>query len=252
MSTLASTDPGNDLFHGTGPFSEPETKNVLWLVDKFPNVRWFVDVHSYGGDILYSWGDDEDQTTDASKSFLNAAWDHQRGVGGDAYREYLPPQYLTGVQTAANVIRDGINAVRAQGYVSAQAFNLPGWPSYPTSGASDDWAFGRGFAEPSKNQIYSFVIEFNPTWNFFPTWAEMVDMIGDVDGGLVALCLHARPSPIWTILCAIRHWLYSLWHRVLPPELWGPYGPWTRIQAVAERVAEVIVSVIRGITQRGR
>jgi hypothetical protein len=64
MNTLASTDPGNDLFHGTGPFSEPESRNVQWLVGQFPNSRYFVDVHSYTGDVLHAWGDDENQSVE--------------------------------------------------------------------------------------------------------------------------------------------------------------------------------------------
>ena len=28
--------------------SEPETRNVIWLLDRFPNIRYLVDLHSYG------------------------------------------------------------------------------------------------------------------------------------------------------------------------------------------------------------
>ncbi len=60
----ASNNPGIDTYHGTGPFSEPETRNAQWLVDRFPRASYFVDVHAYSGLVLYPWGDDEDQTTD--------------------------------------------------------------------------------------------------------------------------------------------------------------------------------------------
>jgi len=251
-NTLASTDPGSDLFHGTGPFSEPESRNVQWLVDQFPNARYFVDVHSYTGDVLYPWGDDENQTSDPSKSFKNPAWDGQRGVAGDVYQEYVPTMRLAQLQAAANVMRDGINAVRSQGYVSKQGFWLWG-VTYPTSGTSEDWAFTREFLDPNKTKLSGFVIEFNKNIDFFPTWAQMVDLIADIDAGLAALCLYARPSMFIVILCWIRHWLWpipnrfwAVWHRVFPPELWGPYGPWTRI----ERLAERIVDAIRGIGGR--
>jgi hypothetical protein len=251
-NTLASTDPGSDLFHGTGPFSEPESRNVQWLVDQFANARYFVDVHSYTGDVLYPWGDDENQTIDSSKSFKNPAWDGQRGVSGDAYKEYLPATRLAELQTAANVMRDGINAVRGQGYVSKQGFWL--WAStYPTSGTSEDWAFTREFLAPNRGKLSGFVIEFNKNSDFFPTWAQMVDLIADIDAGLIALCLYARPSRLMVILCAVRHWFspivgyWATWHRVFPPELWGPYGPWTRVERLAKRIAKRIVAVVRGI-----
>jgi hypothetical protein len=85
MGTLASNDPASEIFHGTGPFSEPESRNVQWLVGQFPNAKYFVDVHSYTGDVLHAWGDDENQSTDPSKWYGNSAWDHKRGVAGDAY-----------------------------------------------------------------------------------------------------------------------------------------------------------------------
>ena len=43
-------------------FSEPEAANAKWIFDNFPNVRYFMDLHSSGEDILYTWGDDENQT----------------------------------------------------------------------------------------------------------------------------------------------------------------------------------------------
>jgi murein tripeptide amidase MpaA len=239
MGTLASNDPASEIFHGTGPFSEPVSRNVQWLVNQFPNAKVFVDVHSYTGDVLHAWGDDENQSTDPSKWYGNSAWDHKRGVAGDAYGEYISATRLARVTNLANVLRDGINAVRGQGYVSKQAFWL--WPttSYPTSGASDDWATAHG--------LDAFVIEFNKNLDFFPTWAEMVDLIADVDAGLLALCSAARPTLFERIVCWWRHWwdwlldrFWARWHRVFPPELWGPYGPWNRVINVVARVIGMI------------
>jgi murein tripeptide amidase MpaA len=197
----ASTDPANDTFRGTGPFSEPEARNVQWLVDHFPNARYFVDIHSYTGDVLYPWGDDENQTTDPSKSFMNPDWDGKRGRVGDAYREYLPAWRLAELQSGATAMRDGIFAVRGQSYVTSQGFFLLGY--YPTSGASDDWAFSREFLDPNERRLDGYAIEFNKNQDFFPTWAEMENLIKDVDAGLISLCSHARPSLLQVILCRI-------------------------------------------------
>ncbi|KAJ9427230.1 hypothetical protein QL093DRAFT_2197824 [Fusarium oxysporum] len=35
LSSVASEDPTSEVFHGTGPESEPETKNVVWVMDKY-------------------------------------------------------------------------------------------------------------------------------------------------------------------------------------------------------------------------
>src|SRR5512144_1910239 len=91
---MTSTDPCSEIYRGPGPASEPETANVTWLLDRFPSLRYFIDVHSFGEDILYNWGDDDDQTTDPAMDFRNPAYDGQRGIpdaapGGDPgkYRE---------------------------------------------------------------------------------------------------------------------------------------------------------------------
>lgn len=255
--TLASNNPGSDLFHGTAAFSEPESRNVRWLVDRFTNARYFVDVHSYTGDVLYPWGSDENQTIDPSMSFKNPVWDGKRGVAGDAYKEYVPSGRLSELQAGANVMRDGINAVRGQGYVSNQGFWL--WATtYPTSGTSEDWAFTREFLDPKKQRLSGFVIEFNKQTTFFPSWSEMQDHIADIDAGLLALADWARPTIWQVIFCWFYRWLpidreWMRWHRVFPPELWGPYGPWTRIVRVVEtavqRVADVVRGAIRGRTR---
>lgn len=252
--TLASTSPSSDLFHGTAPFSEAETKNVRWLFEQFPHISWFMDIHSYGGDILHSWGDDSNQTTTPDKNFTNAAWNGQRGLPGDAYGEYIGACDLANVASVGNDVSAAIAGVRGETYAVAQAFFLPSWGStYPTSGASDDWAFSRYFANPSKKKVRSYCVEFNRVKTFFPTWAEMQPIILDVDAGLVRFCLRAVPTlslPTWWCQLS-RWWNEAIWHRVFPPELWGPYGPWERIRRVVE---SIIIPIVRPIIRniRGR
>jgi hypothetical protein len=233
----ASNNPGFDTYHGTGPFSEPETRNAQWLVDRFPRASYFVDVHAYSGLVLYPWGDDEDQTTDPGISFQNGTWNGQRGLRNDAYRDYVPPNRLPQLQTAAGVVRDAIQAVRGQSYIREQVFDL-----YPTSGTSADWAFTREFR--GYNRLTGLAIEFNKQQTFFPTWTEMVELIKDVDAGLVALCVHATPSRFAVIICWIRSWFFAEWKRIWPWDLWGPYGPWGRVQAVINPIIEVVASVV--------
>ncbi len=233
----ASNNPGSDTYHGTGPFSEPEARNAQWLVDRFPRAAYFVDVHSYSGLVLYPWGDDEDQTTDPAINFQNGTWNGQRGLRNDAYRDYVPPARLPQLQTAAGVLRDAIQAVRGQSYVRQQVFDL-----YPTSGTSADWAFTREFR--GYNRLTGLAIEFNKQQTFFPTWTEMVELIKDVDAGLVALCVHATPSRWAVIICWIRGWFFAEWKRLWPWDLWGPYGPWGRVQAVINPIIEVIASAV--------
>lgn len=229
--TLASNDPNNDLYHGTAPFSEAETRNVRWLFQQNPNISRFIDVHSYGGDILHPWGDDENQSVTQSMNFLNSGWNLQRGLKNDPYREFITPVDLSRLQATGNAMSSAIAGVRGHTYTVAQSFFLPGWVTYPTSGASDDWAFSRSYANPSMSKVLGYVIEFNKTWTFFPPWSEMEKIILDVDAGLVAFCLDAAPKiQKYFHWCWWRDLLYRyFWRRLFPPEIWGPYGPWGQI-----------------------
>jgi murein tripeptide amidase MpaA len=247
--SLASTDSASDLFHGTAPFSEPETRNVRWLFEKFPKIGWFMDVHSYGGDILYSWGDDDDQTTTPGMNFTNPAWNGKRGLPGDQYGEFIPPADLAEAKAAATAFTAALAGVQGQSYVVAQSFVLPGWGTYPTSGASDDWSYSRHFADPSKKKTFGFTLEFNKKLTFFPTWAEMEPIILDVDAGLVRFCLNAvPPGPAYLYWCWWRRFFYeAIWKRVFPPDLWGPYGPWGRILRVVVAVVNPVLAPIRQV-----
>src|ERR1044072_2159389 len=71
--TIDSTrNPGDyESFVGPRAGSEPETKNVIWLLDRFPQIRFFIDLHSYGETLLHSWGNDQNQAHDRRMCFLN-------------------------------------------------------------------------------------------------------------------------------------------------------------------------------------
>jgi murein tripeptide amidase MpaA len=180
-----SGDPCDyQVYHGPSAFSEAETQNVKWLLDAFPRTRWFVDVHSYSEDILYNWGDDQDQTTNPAMNFLNPAYDGQRGTAGDAYKEFISADDLEVIQSLAARFVTDLQAVRGITYTSKSSYDL-----YPTSGASDDYVYSRHLIDPSKSKIHGFVIEWGT--EFQPPWAEMENIIKDVTAGLIGFCAAA-------------------------------------------------------------
>lgn len=182
---VVSSNPCDyQIYHGPSAFSEAETQNVKWLLDSFPRTRWFIDVHSYSQDMLYNWGDDEDQTTNAAMNFMNPAFDGQRGISGDAYREYIHADDLAVVQSLSGRFVADLQAVRGKAYISKSSYDL-----YPTSGASDDYVYARHRADPSKAKVYGFTIEWGT--EFQPAWAEMQNIIKDVSAGLIGFCLAA-------------------------------------------------------------
>ena len=183
-----STNPCDyQLFNGPSAFSEPESQNAKWIFDNFSNIQFFIDLHSYGEDVLYSWGDDEDQTTDPTMNFLNPAYDGMRGVAGDAYKEYIPAADQTTAIEVANVFHDGVQAFRGTNYTVKPSFNL-----YPTAGTSDDYAYSRCFVDSSKQKIIAYTVEWGLV--FQPPYSEMQNIIQEITCGLLAFCDWVRKS----------------------------------------------------------
>jgi murein tripeptide amidase MpaA len=186
-----STNPCDyQTYIGPSAVSEPETKNAVWMFDKYPNIRYFIDIHSYSEDILYSWGDDDDQSNNSSMNFQNAAYNGKRGIAGDAkYREYIPLSDKNTAVNLANKMKTAIQNTRGRVYKVEQSMDL-----YPTAGTSDDYAFGRHFGNAQKAKVYSYTIEWgsptNPT-PFHPPYIEMKKIIQEITAALFAFCIAA-------------------------------------------------------------
>jgi carboxypeptidase T len=193
-AVMNSTDPCDyQVYIGPSAVSEPETQNVVWLTDRFSNVRFFVDLHSYGEDILYNWGDDEDQSTDPNMNFRNPAYDGARGIAGDsAYLEYIDACDKSVALDLAGAMQGAIAAVRGRSYLVESGFAL-----YPTAGTSDDYCFSRHFADDSKQKIVSYTLEWGSGSNdtpFHPAYSEMANIIEEVTAGLLQFCLWVHDS----------------------------------------------------------
>jgi murein tripeptide amidase MpaA len=183
-AAVVSDVPSSETYHGTAPASEPETRNVVWLLDTYPQIRWMIDIHSYSQLLYTAWGDDENQTADPAKNFLNAAYDSTRGVPGDAYGEYIPAGDLAASNCLVTEMRNALQAVRGVAYTTGQSFDL-----YPTTGTASDYPYSRHFADPAKTKTFGFLIEWGT--QFQPPWAEMENIILDVSSALVAFALAA-------------------------------------------------------------
>jgi murein tripeptide amidase MpaA len=190
-----STDPCSEIYRGPSAESEPETANVTWLLNGLPNVGYFIDVHSFGEDILYNWGDDDDQTTDPAMNFRNPAFDGKRGItdstpGGDPgkYQEYLPAADLDELIQLGTVMSDAIAAAHGRQYSVKGAVGL-----YPTSGTSDDYAYSRSFVDARKGKVLGYTIEWGPQRSsipksFHPDYPDMVPIIEEVTAALLGFC----------------------------------------------------------------
>jgi murein tripeptide amidase MpaA len=167
-------------YRGTSAFSEPETKNIKWLLDEFTGIDHYMDIHCAVGAIYYCWGIDQNQFAQEDQNFRNPEFNHVRGIENDQeYREYISLEDHDHAKGLANTFALSLKNVRGTQYSVEQSFGL-----YPTSGAGDDYAFSRHFVDQSKGKVYSFTLEFGKD-DFQPDWPEMKEIIIEVCSGLV-------------------------------------------------------------------
>ncbi|RZI53881.1 MAG: peptidase M14 [Pseudonocardia sp.] len=179
-----------EVYVGPSAASEPETRNVVHLLDQHPEIAYLVDIHSFGELIMYSWGDDENQSSQPDMAFTNREWDGQRGHFRDEYREFLSDRDRGLLVSLGTEMREGIAAVRGRDYRVQQSANL-----YPTAGTVDDYSFCRHITNPVNTKILAFTVEWgsedNPT-PFHPPYPEMREIIAELTSGLLTFCDAAR------------------------------------------------------------
>lgn len=104
----ASTNPCSETYKGTAANTELETKGVAsTILAHNKNIRVYITLHSYGEDILTSWG----------------------------YTTVLPPD-INKINALANKAAAAVLAVNPNRVYTVET----GAALYPAGGASDDWA----------------------------------------------------------------------------------------------------------------
>ncbi|KAI9166325.1 Carboxypeptidase B [Paramyrothecium foliicola] len=196
----ASNDPRSETFYGTEPASEAETKAVVWTLDNYQNITWFMDLHSYGPSILYAWGDDEVTTELPEQNFVNPAFDGKRGlVGGEdppdaEYKEFFLPNDLKIEEDVMDSMIDSMLTVGGAPYTAYPAVGL-----YPTSGASNDYAMGRFYGNLTcgASRMFGLTMEFGapsrsfPSCPFYPNASEYHRNVRQVGAGFLEMMLQA-------------------------------------------------------------
>ncbi len=179
-----SCSPCSDVFCGPSAFSEPETRNVKYLLDSH-RIDCFADVHSFSELILYPWGHAPTQTVDPTQRFTVLPSGTCASIADQGYEEYMTPQDLLRFETVGQRIVDAISAVRGRVYTSQTGTGL-----YPTTGTHSDYVYGRHIADPSLHKTYGYTFETGPSVgdareSFHPADPTLIKR--DAKSGMIAL-----------------------------------------------------------------
>jgi carboxypeptidase T len=175
----SAIDPSDDEYRGPSALSEPESRNVQWLLDT-TGAQVYIDIHGPSQTLVYTWGDAPDQSTDPSMNFQNPAWDGRRG---GQYQEYIAPPDIELLRALGGNIGDAANSVRDGGYAVQQSFD----ELYPTTATSDDFAYSRHLVDTTKPVTYAYTFEYGGG-DFIPEYDEMQALTAEVNAGMLALC----------------------------------------------------------------
>ena len=194
-----STNPSSRSYCGPYAFSEAETLNVKWMLDTFPNIRYFIDIHCTGEVILYPWGHDQTQYRNWDMNFLNPDYDGERGLKNDGYREFMFIQDAQRFEELATQMKNAIEAVRGKNYDFTHGFSR-----VAITRNSKDYAYSRHIIDSTKAKIFAFVLEWG-TWSNDPNtgfgsqpdYAEMENIMDDVSSGLLSFCISATEPDIY-------------------------------------------------------
>ncbi|KAK1753753.1 putative peptidase [Echria macrotheca] len=192
-----SDDPESEVFHGTAPLSEPEARNIDWVMDQMPDLRWMADLHSHATQILYAWGHDTNQVRDPSMNLLNRSYDGKRGAVPDdlakgyVYAEYIEQQRLDRITILSSRVADGMLGAAGRSYTAQISVGL-----YPTTGVVTDHVMYRSLVDSSKKTADAITIEFgqynrDALCSFYPTVPMHNFNMMDVGAGLMEFLLEA-------------------------------------------------------------
>jgi murein tripeptide amidase MpaA len=204
----------SQTYRGQSPASEPEARNVAWLLDRFPYIYAYLDFHAAYGAIVHPWGNTFAQTTDPNQNFQNTAFDGARDPDDPSYREYLPPADLATFRRLGGAFASALAEVRGNEYRVAPSIELGRVEEFPpsgpgsfvyyrgTTGANDDYAYSRHFVDSEKAKVLAFTVEFGrPPGDddlvdgFQPETALTLPMIvQDLIAGTLGFCVETRAS----------------------------------------------------------
>jgi len=184
-----SINKNNDNFVGCKAFSEPETRNVRYVLKKYNNIEYFLDIHSYNhniNNILYTWSHSKTQTKrDDVNMKKSKYWGNH---GSDfLYSEYTE---CTDLELRKEIATEMALAANKASYYKRKYIPKPSIDMYLMTGGSRDYMENRNIMNTKKypNKIHSFFMEASSD-DFFPTVNNRKLIIKEIISSIIQLCI---------------------------------------------------------------
>ncbi|KAK1637879.1 carboxypeptidase A [Colletotrichum phormii] len=160
---VASDKPGHELFHGTAPFSEVESRNMAWVIHQYPSIKWYLDTRTKNRIVSHAWSDTPIQTTNPEMNFRNQSYDGKRGDMATKYGEYMIPKDHDIYKDISNNMAEQMAHVSGEPFYSIDKLRKKGRMFQGSSGTAVDWAYSRHVVNDAATKIMSFKVKFGAT-----------------------------------------------------------------------------------------
>ncbi|KAI8312066.1 hypothetical protein K4K61_010996 [Colletotrichum sp. SAR11_59] len=210
---VASDIPTHELYHGTEPFSEAESRNVKWVIENNPGIGYFVNAgpQSTPG-VDGRWDIDITRSNDSSMNWRNKSYDGKRGLlhmTEGSYGEYMAPEDYRHVLKLRVDIETHMMAASGRRFYPGGIRNplvelyLFFRAHLSASGTATDWAYSRHIVNTTATKVFSFRMRFGRTEDeayaiakgggcpFYPTSEQYKNSLAEAAVGYMRFMLSA-------------------------------------------------------------
>jgi murein tripeptide amidase MpaA len=196
LGKVGSSDrPCDDQFRGIHAFSEAESKNVKFLLDKNPG--FYCDCHMFGPVVFHAWGIEQNKKVPGVTPALNpgqvrdGTWPAGTAAGTPGFNDYKEPigsTFIAEVRALAGLMADATGLATGRRYDTE-----PGAAPGALTGAADDYATSKNLGV-SKPPIKAFTLECHD--KFLVDFAtEYHGIERELQAAVMALLRHAAVPP---------------------------------------------------------
>jgi murein tripeptide amidase MpaA len=161
--TGASTVCTSGNYAGPGELSEPEAKNIIWLVENFRNIKFYMTIHSNGGQLFWQPGaykaDGRVQTPRPPYRDENWYWQAGERILSNVKAQRDTPVQPRNVGASSDVLYSSAGNVREDLYFNYGIYAF-GWEIGGSTWNVEEQEWERGSFQPVWDEAHQQTLEY--------------------------------------------------------------------------------------------